>query len=239
MQLRVAAVLCVMLLGACRRHADLGGDQAKPADACTEDCAPPMDASMPPASDAGLTRPDPLFDGEPASEEMVTAFVASLEGLWYGIYTNVGASGDEVGPPFEITFTAGTEVGTGSFSLRCATDDRCDLFGAPTSGLEVGSFNIVNLGAGKRPKATGEFSWEQDFRGTSHAPFWELKRERDDYGPVVTFDLGFANAGPSVLVARRVVLSKVPWPDAGAEETRDAAVMDGSARDAASAEGGP
>jgi len=238
MQLRVAAVLCVMLLGACRLHADLGGEKAKPAAACTEECVP-MDASTPSASDAGPTRPDPLFDGEPASEEMVSAFVASLEGVWYGLYTNVGASGDEIGPPFEITFTAGSEVGTGSFSLQCSTDARCDLFGAPTAGLEVGSFSLVNLSTGKRPKATGEFSWEQDFRGTTHAPFWELKRGRDANGPVVTFDLGFANAGPSVLVARRVVLSKVQWPDAGAQGTRDAAVMDGSARDAAPAEGAP
>jgi len=236
MQLRVVAVLCVMLLGACRRHADLGGDKAKPAAVCREDCVP-MDASAPPASDAGPTRPDPLFEGEPASEEMVTAFVASLEGLWYGVYTNVGASGDEVGPPFEITLTAGTEVGTGSFSLRCSTSDSCDLFGAPTSGLEIGTFSIVNLSASKRQKATGEFAWEQDFRGTSHAPFWELKREQRDYGPVVTFDLGFANAGPSVLVARRVVLAKVPWPEAGAVHL-DAGV-DGSVRDAAPAEGGP
>ncbi len=213
MQFRVAAVLCLVLLAGCRLHTDLGGAKDKPAP-CTRDCDK-VDASVQPPSDAGPTRPDPLFDGEPANEATVAAFVDSLTGIWNGVYTNVGASGDEVGPPFEITFTAGAVPGTGFFSLQCANDSNCALFGAPISGLERGSFFIVHLNAGERPKATGRFTREQDVRVTTATPFWELKRATSADGPVVTFDLGFANAGPSVLVARRVVLAEGPLPDGG------------------------
>ncbi len=220
---KLVSIAFAVWMGACEQHSDLGGRQQ--VSACI-DC-PNLDAGD--SVDAEAQRPGSRFDS--GSPDALAAFVAGIDGVWWGFALKANAVDDQVDANslFEVTFKAGAKLGEGRFQVRCLKRLECDPFGGGSAKEEGGTFRFFNLDPQSGGIGQGELEWTANLLPPERVVAFSNMQREERGGKALTFELGFPNGGPRSRIARRVVLGYGPWPEGAAPSVPDAGLTDGGA----------